>query len=348
MRKLRAREGGIASRQMSISTGSAEGGGQVVLETRNLTVQVPGQETELVRHFNAIIKRTDRLGIVGPNGIGKSSLVRVLLGKQEPSAGYVKAGFGMLPAYFDQNRALLNPEASPWTVLCPDGGEMVEVDGKPRHVTSYLRDFLFDEYKMTQRVATLSGGEQNRLMLAQIFAQPHNFLVLDEPTNDLDIETIDLLQEVIANYDGTVLIVSHDRDFLDRTVTATLAFEEEGKIVPHAGGYSDYLARRKEQTAKTHVKKKAKAKIERTKQPRTDRLSYKQNYLLQTLPGQIEQLEKDINDAQEKLADMNFFSADPDAYQKLATQLEQYKDKLEIAEQEWLELEILREEIETG
>ena len=201
---------------------------------------------------------------------------------------------------------------------------------------------------MTQRVATLSGGEQNRLMLAQIFAQPHNFLVLDEPTNDLDIETIDLLQEVIANYDGTVLIVSHDRDFLDRTVTATLAFEEEGKIVPHAGGYSDYLARRKEQTAKTHVKKKAKAKIERTKQPRTDRLSYKQNYLLQTLPGQIEQLEKDINDAQEKLADMNFFSADPDAYQKLATQLEQYKDKLEIAEQEWLELEILREEIETG
>ena len=348
MRKLRAREGGITSRQMSISTGSAEGGGQVVLETRNLTVQVPGQETELVRHFNAIIKRTDRLGIVGPNGIGKSSLVRVLLGKQEPSAGYVKAGFGMLPAYFDQNRALLNPEASPWTVLCPDGGEMVEVDGKPRHVTSYLRDFLFDEYKMTQRVATLSGGEQNRLMLAQIFAQPHNFLVLDEPTNDLDIETIDLLQEVIANYDGTVLIVSHDRDFLDRTVTAILAFEEDGKIVPHAGGYSDYLARRKEQTAKTHIKKKAKAKIERTKQPRTDRLSYKQNYLLQTLPGQIEQLEKNINDAQEKLADMNFFSADPDAYQKLATQLEQYKDKLEIAEQEWLELEILREEIETS
>ena len=348
MRKLRAREGGITSRQMSISTGSAEGGGQVVLETRNLTVQVPGQETELVRHFNAIIKRTDRLGIVGPNGIGKSSLVRVLLGKQEPSAGYAKAGFGMLPAYFDQNRALLNPEASPWTVLCPDGGEMVEVDGKPRHVTSYLRDFLFDEYKMTQRVATLSGGEQNRLMLAQIFAQPHNFLVLDEPTNDLDIETIDLLQEVIANYDGTVLIVSHDRDFLDRTVTAILAFEEDGKIVPHAGGYSDYLARRKEQTAKTHIKKKAKAKIERTKQPRTDRLSYKQNYLLQTLPGQIEQLEKNINDAQEKLADMNFFSADPDAYQKLATQLEQYKDKLEIAEQEWLELEILREEIETS
>ncbi len=346
MRKLRAQEGGIASRQMSISAGSAEGGGQVVLETRNLSVTVPGQDKELVSHFNAIIKRTDRLGIVGPNGIGKSSLVRVLLGKQEPSAGYVKAGFGMLPAYFDQNRALLNPDSSPWTVLCPDGGEVVEIDGKSRHVTSYLRDFLFDEYKMTQRVATLSGGEQNRLMLAHIFAQPHNFLVLDEPTNDLDIETIDLLQEVIANYDGTVLIVSHDRDFLDRTVTAILAFEAEGKIIPHAGGYSDYLSRRKGQAEKAQIKRKSKPKNERIKQPRVDRLSYKQNYLLETLPKEIETYGNKIAEAQEKLADMDFFAADPQAYQQLATKLEEYKSSLEQAEQQWLELEILREELD--
>jgi len=351
MRQLRAREGGITSRQMSISAGSAEGGGQVVLETRNLSVTVPAsgtdsEERELVSHFNAIIKRTDRLGIVGPNGIGKSSLVRVLLGRQEPSAGYVKTGFGMLPGYFDQNRALLNPEASPWTVLCPDGGEMVEIDGKARHVTSYLRDFLFDEYKMTQRVGSLSGGEQNRLMLAHIFAQPHNFLVLDEPTNDLDIETIDLLQEVIATYDGTVMIVSHDRDFLDRTVTAVLAFEEEGKIIPHAGGYSDYLARRQAKTQTPKNKAKPKQKTERIKPKRDDRLSYKQHYLLETLPVEIEKLSQHITAAQEKLADMDFFASDPEAYQKLAAQLEKDKSAHEAAEQQWLELEILREELE--
>ena len=361
MRALRAREGGISGRQMSISTGPAEGGGQIVLEARNLSITVPAgpslttphppntdqpDRRVLVNHFNAIIKRTDRLGIVGPNGIGKSSLVRVLLGHEQADAGYVKAGFGMLPAYFDQNRALLNQEASPWTILCPDGGDTVEIDGKPKHVTSYLRDFLFDDYKMTQRVATLSGGEQNRLMLAHIFAQPHNFLVLDEPTNDLDIETIDLLQEVIAEYDGTVLIVSHDRDFLDRTVTAVLAFEEQGQIIPHAGGYSDYL-RRRTKTAQTKAeKKKQPPKPPREKQPRTDRLSYKQTYLLSTLPDEIEALGTAITEAETRLADMDFFAQDPDGYQKLAEQCATDKQRLNEAEQQWLELEILREEIE--
>ena len=158
-------------------------------------------------------------------------MVRALLGELVPDAGHVKAGYGLIPGYFDQNRASLNQQASPWTVLCPDGGDMVEIAGKPRHVTSYLRDFLFDDNKMTQKVSTLSGGEQNRLMLAFIFAQPHNFLVLDEPTNDLDMETIDLLQEVISEYDGTVLIVSHDRDFLDRTVTGLLAFEDNLSLI---------------------------------------------------------------------------------------------------------------------
>ena len=361
MRALRAREGGISGRQMSISTGPAEGGGQIVLEARNLSITVPAgpslttphppntdqpDRRVLVNHFNAIIKRTDRLGIVGPNGIGKSSLVRVLLGHEQADAGYVKAGFGMLPAYFDQNRALLNQEASPWTILCPDGGDTVEIDGKPKHVTSYLRDFLFDDYKMTQRVATLSGGEQNRLMLAHIFAQPHNFLVLDEPTNDLDIETIDLLQEVIAEYDGTVLIVSHDRDFLDRTVTAVLAFEEQGQIIPHAGGYSDYL-RRRTKTAQTKAeKKKQPPKPPREKQPRTDRLSYKQTYLLSTLPDEIEALGTAITEAETRLTEMDFFAQDPDGYQKLAGQCATDKQRLNEAEQQWLELEILREEIE--
>ncbi|MGB2464418.1 MAG: ATP-binding cassette domain-containing protein, partial [Candidatus Puniceispirillaceae bacterium] len=256
-------------------------------------------------------------------------------------------------AYFDQNREQLNPESTPWTTLCPDDGDNVIIDGKPRHVTSYLRDFLFDDFKMTQRTGTLSGGEQNRLLLARIFSQPHNFLVLDEPTNDLDMETIDLLQEVIADYDGTVLIVSHDRDFLDRTVTGLLAFEEDGKIIPHAGGYSDYLARRRQtgdkQTAKDGKGKSGKPKQDKTDKSRDravkDRLSYKQVYLLEQLPKEIDALRGRIETGEARLADMDFFQSDPAGYEKLAKQVAADKQAMDSKEESWLELEILRENI---
>ena len=353
LRVQRIRDGGSMSRQMSMTTGNAEGGGQVVLEARNITITVPGAIPQdkphmLVSHFNAIVKRGDRLGIVGPNGAGKSTLLRVMLGEMEPSAGHVKIGFGLLPAYFDQNRTQLNPDANPWTTLCPDGGESVEVGGKPRHVTSYLRDFLFDDHKMTQRVGTLSGGEQNRLMLARIFAQPHNFLVLDEPTNDLDLESMDLLQEVVADYDGTVMIVSHDRDFLDRTVSGVLAFEEQGRITPHAGGYSDYLSRRTALAKADSKQRKAKKKPaqEKPSGPQKERLSYKQTYLLKTLPEEMSRLEAAIATAAEKLGDMTFFAKDPDAYQALSAQMDADNTAFCEAEEMWLELEILRETIE--
>ena len=353
LRVQRIRDGGSMSRQMSMTTGNAEGGGQVVLEARNITITVPGAIPQdephmLVSHFNAIVKRGDRLGIVGPNGAGKSTLLRVMLGEMEPSAGHVKIGFGLLPAYFDQNRTQLNPDANPWTTLCPDGGETVEVGGKPRHVTSYLRDFLFDDHKMTQRVGTLSGGEQNRLMLARIFAQPHNFLVLDEPTNDLDLESMDLLQEVVADYDGTVMIVSHDRDFLDRTVSGVLAFEEQGRITPHAGGYSDYLSRRTALAKADSKQRKAKKKPaqEKPSGPQKERLSYKQTYLLKTLPEEVSRLEAAIATAAEKLGDMTFFAKDPDAYQALSAQMDADNTAFCEAEEMWLELEILRETIE--
>ena len=353
LRVQRIRDGGSMSRQMSMTTGNAEGGGQVVLEARNITITVPGAIPQdephmLVSHFNAIVKRGDRLGIVGPNGAGKSTLLRVMLGEMEPSAGHVKIGFGLLPAYFDQNRTQLNPDANPWTTLCPDGGETVEVGGKPRHVTSYLRDFLFDDHKMTQRVGTLSGGEQNRLMLARIFAQPHNFLVLDEPTNDLDLESMDLLQEVVADYDGTVMIVSHDRDFLDRTVSGVLAFEEQGRITPHAGGYSDYLSRRTALAKADSKQRKAKKKQaqEKPSGPQKERLSYKQTYLLKTLPEEMSRLEAAIATAAEKLGDMTFFAKDPDAYQALSAQMDADNTAFCEAEEMWLELEILRETIE--
>ena len=353
MRLQRARDGGNVSRQMAMTTGNAEGGGQVVLEARNITITVPGTPPQdephiLVSHFNAIVKRGDRLGIVGPNGAGKSTLLRVMLGEIAPSAGHVKIGFGLLPAYFDQNRTQLNPDANPWTTLCPDGGETVEVGGKSRHVTSYLRDFLFDDYKMTQRVGTLSGGEQNRLMLARIFAQPHNFLVLDEPTNDLDLESMDLLQEVVADYDGTVMIVSHDRDFLDRTVSGILAFEQQGSITPHAGGYSDYLSRRTALSKADSKQRKAKKKPtqEKPSGPQKERLSYKQTYLLKTLPEEMSRLEVAIADAAEKLSDMSFFEKDPAAYQALSAQMDADNTAFSEAEEMWLDLEILRETIE--
>jgi len=356
LRQIRARQGGQVIAQMSMNTGKAEGGGQIVLEARDLSVDIPArpEPVNLVKHFNTIIRRGDRLGIVGPNGIGKSTLIRTLLGERSPDRGHVKTGFGLLSAYFDQNRERLNPDSTPWTTLCPDGGDVIEIDGKPRHVTSYLRDFLFDDYKMTQRTGTLSGGEQNRLLLARIFSQPHNFLVLDEPTNDLDMETIDLLQEVIADYDGTVLIVSHDRDFLDRTVTGVLAFEADGKIVPHAGGYSDYLERRRQNSARKTDKtaKKQSGKARQNNSPETiskaaqNRLSYKQVYQLEQLPKEIEALRVRIAEAEIKLADMDFFARDGKGYEELANQTAQ--DKTDIAEKEesWLELEILREQIQ--
>ena len=354
LRIQRAREGGITARSMSITTGNAEGGGQVVLEAKDISLSVatPAGERQLVSHFNARIRRGDRIGVLGPNGAGKSSLVRLLLKQTAPDTGHVKIGFGLLPAYFDQSREALDQTGSPWSVLCPDGGDSVEVAGKTKHVTSYLRDFLFDDHKMTQKVSTLSGGEQNRLLLAKIFAQPHNFLVLDEPTNDLDMETIDLLQEVVADYDGTIMIVSHDRDFLDRTVTSVLAFEGDGKITPHAGGYNDYLAR---QTSKNNDKangdkKKAGAKHkakDKPKGPRTDRLTYKDVHALETLPKEIAALEEAIAKSEAALTDMSLFEKDPASYNHIADTLSADKAMLEAKEEAWLEVEMKREALES-
>jgi len=356
LRLQRARQAPSQIKELTVNPVKAETGGQVVLEAKDISLSVSAadQIRLLVQHFNLKIQRGDRLGLVGPNGVGKTTLVRALLGELAPDAGHVKAGYGLIPGYFDQNRALLNQQASPWTVLCPDGGDMVEIAGKPRHVVSYLRDFLFDDNKMTQKVSTLSGGEQNRLMLAFIFAQPHNFLVLDEPTNDLDMETIDLLQEVISEYDGTVLIVSHDRDFLDRTVTGLLAFEDNGRIVAHAGGYTDYLDRHRRQLDKqqqTQADKKAgrdKTAQKKTADKPKDRLSYKQTYLLEKLPNEMATLTEKITTAEQHLSDMTFFEQDPDSYQILAEQTRQNKVNLKEKEEAWLELAILHEELNSS
>jgi len=351
LRVERARTGGIAQRAMKMETGPAEGGGQLVLEAIDLSVSVPLPKTEdsdeearrqLLNHFNMLVRRSDRIGIVGPNGIGKSTLVKVLLGLDEPDGGRVRQGFGLLPAYFDQQRSALDRTASPWTILTGGSSDMIEVAGTTRHVTAYLRDFLFDDHKMTQKVATLSGGEQNRLLLAKLFAETHNFLVLDEPTNDLDMETLDLLQEVVAEYDGTILIVSHDRDFLDRTVTAILAFEGDGKVSAHAGGFSDYLGRRtaaetrraaKEDARKSGGKKAATKPVGN----RTAKLSFKDQHALDTLPGEIEALETEITGLEAQLADPALFAKNPERFNAAADRLSAARTEKDDKELRWLD-----------
>jgi ATP-binding cassette subfamily F protein uup len=344
LRHERAKAGSITKRSMRMETGPADGGGQLVLEAIDVSASVLVGDAErcLLRHFNLLIRRGDRVGIVGPNGIGKSTLVRILLGLSPSESGRIRQGFGLSPAYFDQRREALDRDASPWTILSAGGSDMIEVAGQTKHITSYLRDFMFDDAKMTQRVSTLSGGEQNRLLLAKIFAQTHNFLVLDEPTNDLDLETLELLQEVIADYDGTVLIVSHDRDFLDRTVTAILAFEGEAKIVAHAGGYSEYLARKQEiavrrvNRARDGKSVKKSVVTDTPKLNRRPRLSYKDQHILDTMPTLIADLETQIVRIETALAAPDLFAADPAKFKKLADQLAALQaDKAE-KEDAWL------------
>ena len=360
LRAERARMAAPLGKSARMETTAVEGGGQMVLEAIDLTVSVPmraipGQPPPapdarrvLFNHFNGIIRKGDRIGIIGPNGIGKSTLVKALMGRITPDSGRVREGFGLLSAYFDQQREMLNGEDSPWTVLCPGGGDAVTIGGRQVHVRRYLEDFLFDRYKVTQKVRTLSGGEQNRLLLAKLFAQEHNVLVLDEPTNDLDMETLELLQEVIADYQGTVIIISHDRDFVDRTVTALLVFEDDGRIIPHAGGYSDYLDRRIRTKERKQARTARSVPREKPKTAREAKLSFKDKHALETLPGEIADLEMAIAKAESALADPALYANDPDRFAKLAATLEADRGVLAAKEERWLEIEMLREEIEGG
>lgn len=355
MRQQRATMAAGASRSSRMLTTTIDSGGQIVLEAIDLTATVPQASPSsdapriLFKHFNQIIRKGDRIGIIGANGAGKSTLVKILLGQIAPESGRVRVGFGLEPSYFDQQRETLKPDATPWQVLCPDGGDTVERDGRNLHVKRYLQDFLFDDHKATQKVRTLSGGEQNRLLLSRLFIEKHNMLVLDEPTNDLDMETLELLQEVIADYKGTVIIISHDRDFIDRTVTSILAFEDDGRIITHAGGYSDYLERRTKQAIRkpeASAKASAKNKAPRPERRRERKLSFKDIHALETLPNEIAALEDSISGIEEKLTDPDLFARDADLFQLLVKQLEAERHLLAKQEQRWLEVALLKDDIE--
>jgi ATP-binding cassette subfamily F protein uup len=305
-------------------------------------------DREIVKDFSTRIIKGNKIGIVGPNGAGKTTLIKLLTKRLEPDSGHVRIGKNLEEAYFDQNRLTLDPKKTLWKTLCNEG-DHIFVRGSYRHVVAYLKDFLFRPDQAQCPVSALSGGEKNRLMLAVALAQPSNFLVLDEPTNDLDMDTLDLLQEVLDEYEGTILLVSHDRDFIDRVVTSVIYMPGDGSVSEHAGSYSDLLEKLKSKIpAKKENKKEALPKKEETPKSetkKTGRLSYNQQRLLEILPGKISELEKQIGDTEAALSDSSLYTENPEKFDALTTQLEELKAELEKSENQWLEIEMLRESI---
>ena len=336
--------------KVKFTVNDAKTSGKLVIEATDVS-KAFGERT-LIRDFSIRIARGDRLGIVGANGSGKTTLLNILTGAAEPDSGSVRRGTNIEIASLDQRRASLAPTTTLKEALTRTGGDNVIVGGQARHVVSYMKDFLFSPEQAGQPVSALSGGERGRLMLARALATSSNLLVLDEPTNDLDLETLDLLQEAIADYPGTVLLVSHDRDFLDRTVTSVLAAEGDGRWVEYAGGYSDMLAQRGGVPLSASLKAESAVSKTRPVPPRRSaapkrKLGFKEKHALGSLPGRIAGLNSEIARLRGKLADPELFARDSAAFNKSAADLKTLQADLTKAEDEWLALEILREEIES-
>lgn len=300
----------------------------------------------IVKDFSVRVIKGNKLGIVGPNGSGKTTLIKLLTKRLEPDSGFVRIGKNLEEAYFDQNRITLDPKKTLWKTLCNEG-DHIWVRGHFRHVVAYLKDFLFKPEQAQSLVSTLSGGEKNRLMLAVALARPSNLLVLDEPTNDLDMDTLDLLQEVLDEYDGTILIVSHDRDFMDKVATSLLYMKGDGSVYEHVGSYTELLNKLKNRPVKIETKKnKEEPKIrERNK---TAKLSYKEQYLLDNLPAEIEKLEQDNKAIEIALGNPNLYTDDPQKFDELTSKLAANKAKIGELEDQWLEIQLKVEEIAAG
>ncbi|BCH22647.1 ABC-F family ATP-binding cassette domain-containing protein [Mesorhizobium sp. L-8-3] len=328
--------------------------GKLVIEAKGISKSFG--DLVVVRDFSTRIQRGDRVGLVGPNGAGKTTLLKMLTGALAPDTGTVRLGTNIEIATLDQKREAVDPEETLAHYLTDGRGETVVVNGEERHVVSWMKDFLFKPEQARTPVRELSGGERARLILARVLARPANLLVLDEPTNDLDMETLELLQELVAGYPGTVILVSHDRDFLDRTVTSTIAPDGAGRWIEYAGGYSDMLAQRggtrlddrKAARAKNGATSNGSAAKEVPEAPKgpAKKLSYKQKFALETLPKKMEEASGVIARLEEKLADPVLFSRDPATFNKTVAALDKERASLAAMEEEWLELEMLREEIE--
>jgi len=345
-----AARGREAAETVTMASLDARASGKLVIEAENVAKAWGG--VPVVSDFSIKIQRGDRIGLVGPNGAGKTTLINLLTGVLAPDSGAVRLGTNLEVASLDQRRAALDADTSLKDALTGGGSDMVMVGDTQRHVMSYMKDFLFRPEQAGTPIGRLSGGERGRLMLARAFTRPSNLLVLDEPTNDLDFETLDLLQELIADYSGTVLLVSHDRDFLDRIVTSVVASEGEGegRWTVYAGGYSDMLAQRgaARGEAKAAARPKGSGEERRKPQGASRKLSFKDKHALETLPGRMEMLEAEIARLEDRLADPGLYARDPDGFGKATAELTGKQTDLAEAEEEWLRLEMLREELENS
>ncbi len=315
--------------------------GKLVAELQGVGLSFEGRT--LFSHLDFLLQRGDRVGLIGPNGAGKSSLLNVLLGKQAPDAGTVRLGSNLKVAYFDQLRAQLDPEKSVMDNIA-EGRESITLNGRNRHLISYLSDFMFAPERARTPVKALSGGETNRVLLAKLFSQPANLLVLDEPTNDLDVETLELLEEIIMEFDGTLLLVSHDRTFLDNVVTSTLVFDEPGRVNEYVGGYQDWLRQRPAKISQSPEVKKPEVSVEQDK-PRAaqKKLSYKLQRELDALPEQIEQAEAELDALQAETSDAAFYQQETSHVTARLQALQDQEAAVERLMERWMELEAMQQ-----
>lgn len=314
-----------------------------IIEAENISYNFPGKK--LFDNFTFKVKKGEKIGVIGSNGIGKSTFIKILIKDIEPELGKVKHGTNLEITYFDQYRSELNPTHSLKQTLCPTGGDQIFLKDRTMHVAGYLKQFMFDPKILEDKVSTLSGGEANRLLLAKALISPGNFLILDEPTNDLDMDSLEMLLEILADYTGTLIIVSHDRDFLERLVTRTLVFTDE-EIVDLYGGYTDYLTyHKKDVKVEKHVKKKNIENVPETA-PKQQKLSYKYVRLLESLPLEIDQLEKKITELESELFENNLYMLNNNKFNKLTDNLLKAKEELDQKMIEWLEVEAIKDSLE--
>ena len=333
--------------KIKADTSITELSGKIVFDIENISKTYG--EISLVRDFSIRITRGDRIGIIGKNGAGKTTFLKLLIGETLPEKGTIKLGTKLDIVSLDQRRESLDPKISLRDALTEGVGDMVFVGGKSRHVISYLKDFLFKPEQAGTPVSALSGGERGRLMLARAFAKPSNLLVLDEPTNDLDHETLDFLQELISEYTGTLLLVSHDRDFLDRVVTSVIAPDavKPGGWIEYVGGYSDMLNQKQinKEPSKTNIEK-IQNRIQNKSNKKSERITYNDRYALENLPKKIEALNLKIKTIESQLANQNYFVSDPEGFKNSALELEKLTKEKVLSEEEWLNLELRREAVE--
>lgn len=353
--KRREHRGPKGAVKMETSEGRISG--KIVVEAKNISKSFG--ETSIVKDLSVRLLRGDRLGIVGPNGAGKSTIIKMLTGALEPDEGEIKLGTNLDMVTLDQSRESLKPNWTLADALTNGGGDMVDVGGKPKHVIGYMKDFLFEPAQARTPLDVLSGGERARVMLARALSLPSNLMVLDEPTNDLDLETLDLLQELITDYEGTVLLVSHDRDFIDRIVDAVLVYEGEGVWTEYAGGYSTMMAQRKDEMKRRSAKADRSSTLDKIakddsaseqivppSEKKPAKLSYKDKYALETLPKQIEELEAQIAVHNKALEDPDLFTKNPKRFNEAMEGIAALTAEHQALEEKWLELEMMREEIE--